>query len=138
MRNETALVETVRTDETHVKDDPCALYDPDHEIAVQFDRVLVAAQDALNADVSVVAGGCNGCTLADVEDGAYIYYLAQTDAIDRISIGYGTAGDCDTNVTPADIAQALVSAAERLDVQVSWTGDTDEKVCLGDASFYDD
>jgi hypothetical protein len=76
MRNKTERMETIRTDETHVKDSPCALYDPGHEIAARFHRVLVAAQDALDADVSVVAGGCNGCTLADVEGGAYIYYVA--------------------------------------------------------------
>lgn len=131
-------METGRTDETHVKGSPCALYDPDHEIAARFHRVLVGARDALDADVPVIAGGCNGCTPCDIEAGAYIYYVAQMHSLDRIFIGYGTAPDCDTNVTPADIAHALVAAAERLDVEVSWTGDTSKKVGLGDVSFYDD
>ena len=137
MREITARVETVETDATHKKNTACGLYKQGHEIAVRFHRVLVAAQDALDGDVRIVAGGCNGCVVDDIPTGAYIYYVAQTHCVDRIAIGYGTS-DSGTSVTPADIAHELVAAAERLDVDVTWTGDTGEKVFLGDAAFYDD
>lgn len=137
MRKKTARMETVSTDKTHKKDSACALYEQGHEIAARFHRVLIAARDALDADVQIVAGGCNGCVTYDIQAGAYIYYVAQTHSLDRIFIGYGTA-DNDTSVTDQDIAREVVTAAERLDVEVSWKGDTDKKVCLGDATFYDD
>ena len=136
MRERTARIETVETDETHKKDTACGLYKQGHKIAVRFHRVLIAAQDALDDDVRIVAGGCNGCTVDDILTGGYIYYVAQTHCVDRIAIGYGTA-DSATSITPVDIARELVAAAERLDVDVTWTGDSGDKVYLGDATFYD-
>ncbi|MFB6299542.1 MAG: hypothetical protein ABEH65_04710 [Halobacteriales archaeon] len=137
MIDKTARVDTVKTDETHKKDSVCALYKQGHKIAARFHRVLVAAQDALDGDVRIVAGGCNGCVINDIRTGAYIYYVAQTDCVDRIAIGYGTA-DSATSIAPTDIAHELVAAAERQDVDVTWNGDTGEKVYLGDGTFYDD
>lgn len=137
MRDKTARVETVSTDETHKKDTACKLYTQGHKIAARFHRVLVAARDAVDGDVQIVAGGCNTCVTHDIRTGAYIYYVAQTHCIDRIAIGYGTA-DSATSVTPRDIAHAVVAAAERLDVDVTWNGDIDKKVYLGDATVYND
>jgi adenylosuccinate synthase len=136
MIDRAARVDTVKTDETHKKDSACALYKQGHKIAARFHRVLVAAQDALDDDVRIVAGGCNGCVVNDIQTGAYIYYIAQTDCVNRIAIGYGTA-DSATSIVPVDIAQGLVAAAERLDVDVAWNGDTGKKVYLGDGTFYD-
>lgn len=136
MRDKSAGVETVRTGETHKKETACALYKEGHEIAAEFHRVLVTARDAVDGEVEIVAGGCNGCVLTGIHTGAYIYYVGQTHSLDRIFIGYGTA-ESYTSVTPEDIAHALVAAAERLDVVVSWNGETDTKVCLGSASYYD-
>ncbi|MCQ4334775.1 hypothetical protein KM295_15075 [Natronomonas sp. F2-12] len=118
-----------------MKDDPCGLQNDDHKIAARFHRVLISARDALDADVKIVAGGCNNCTPYG-ENGAYIYYVAQTHNIDRLPIGYGIGSAAD--VTPKEIARALVAAAERLDIDVSWNGDTTKKVYLGDDTFYED
>lgn len=137
MRDRTAFVETVRTAETYKKDSSCGLYKEGHEIAARFHRVLVAARDTLDPDVQIVADGCNRCTTYSIQNGAYIYYVAQTHSVDRIALGYGTVGS-EANVTSEDIAHALVAAAERLDVEVAWNGDTNKKVYLGDASVYDD
>jgi hypothetical protein len=136
MRNVPRHVETIRTVDTHMKDDPCGLQSDDHKIAARFHRVLISARDALDNDVKIIAGGCNTCTTYDIEDSAYIYYVAQTDGIDRLSVGYGICSD--GGVTPKEIARALVAAAERLDVDVSWNGDTTKKVYLGDDTFYED
>ena len=87
----------------------------------------------IDTDVQIVAGGCCGCVAYDLQNGAYIYYIAQTHSVDRITIGYGTT-DSETNVSSEDIAHTLVAAAERLDVEVTWDGDTDRRVYLGDAT----
>lgn len=136
MRDKTGRMETVRTDGTHKKENPCGLYNEGHEIAARFHRVLVAARDALEGDVQIIAGGCNGCVTCDIQNRACIYYIAQMHSLDRIFLGYGTA-DGDINVTSEEIVHALITAAERLDVDVSWNGDTNKKVCLGDAAYYD-
>ena len=103
MRDRTAGVETVKTDETHKKDTACRLYKQGHKIATDLHRVLLAAQDVLDDDIRIVAGGCNGCVVDDILTGAYIYYIAQTHCVDRIAIGYGIA-DSGTSVIPEDIA----------------------------------
>lgn len=130
-------MKTVKTDETHKKDTACGLYKEGHKIAARFHHVLIAARDTLNAEVQLTAGGCSGCVTCDIETSPYICYVAQTHSVDRIAIRYGAA-DSDTNVTSEDIARALVAAAERLGVEVSWDGDTDKRVYPGDGTVYDD
>ena len=137
MIDKTAHVETVKTGETHKKDTVCGLYKQGHQIATRFHRVLVAARDALDGDVQIVAGGCNGCVVDDTLTGAYIYYIAQTDCVDHIAIGYRTP-DNGTRIAPEDIGHDLVAAAKRLDVDVPWNGDPAKKVYLGDVTLYDD
>jgi hypothetical protein len=136
MRKISKNVETVRTADKHMKDNPCGLQSDDHVIAARFHHVLTSARDALDADVKIVAGGCNTCTPHDIEHGAYIYYVAQSDNINRLAVGYGLASD--VQIEPADIARALVAAAERFDVDVSWNRDETNKVFLGDDTFYEE
>jgi len=135
MVQRTDHLDTVETDDTHKKDTACALYRDGHKIAARFHAVLVSARDALDGDVDIIAGGCNGCVTYDIT-GAYIYYVAQTHAIDRLAVGYNAVGDA--SVGKLEIAHALVAAAERLDVDIGWTGNTDKKIFLGDATAYDE
>jgi adenylosuccinate synthase len=136
MVQRTGHVDTIETDDTHKKDTACGLYRDGHKIAARFHAVLVSARDALDGEVKVVAGGCNGCAAYDIDTGAYIYYVAQSHAVDRLAVGYGIAGDA--SVTKLEIARELVAAAERLDVDIGWTGSTDKKIFLGDEEAYDE
>jgi len=129
-------VDTIGTDDTHKNETACGLYREGHIIAARFHAVLVSARDALDGEVEIVAGGCNGCATYDIDTGAYIYYVAQSHAIDRLAVGYGTAGDA--SVTKLEIAHELVAAAERLEVDVGWSGNTDKKIFLGDTTVYDE
>lgn len=139
MRDVPRHVETVRTADTHLKDDPCALHSEDHKIAARFHHVMVSARDALDTNMEIFAGGCYGCVMDDLErhfdNSAYIYYIAQTDCIDRIALSYGTVGE--VGIKLEEIGQALVTAAEGSGVNFSWNGDGAKPVYLGDTAVYD-
>lgn len=129
---------TVLTGHRYKDPDTCGLYKSGHRIAAAFDDTLqafIAAFDDVNADV--VAGGCNGCTTVDDDVDVWANYVAQgTHDTDTLYVGFGARDDADYDAE--DVAEALIVAAAKNGVPVSWNGDTGKKVCLGDANAYDD
>lgn len=126
---------TVRTADEFLVANPCGLEDPYHAIDARFAEVLHAFEDAFDdVEAEAVAGGCNGCTTTDAD--VWAYYVAQGRGTDTLFVGFGASDD--VAIGSKLVAYVLKGVAEEMGVPVSWNGDTSNKVCLGDASYYDD
>jgi len=129
----------VYTGHTFKRTATCDFYQSGHVIAPEFAEVLHAFEEAWaddDTDATVVAGGCNGCTDKGDAD-VWAYYVAQNDGYyDSMYVGYGAADD--SPVGAKLVAYTLLGVADELGVPASWDGETSSKVCLGDATAYDE
>lgn len=108
----------------------CDLFEPGHEIRRDFVEVLKAAAGTFDHEVEYYSAGC-GCATPDAA--TYLWWKAQTDATEKAFIHFGS----DT-VDAEAVAKRVLDAAEELGVEVSWSGSTDDCICLGDAGYYDE
>lgn len=108
----------------------CELFESGHEIQRDFVEVLKAAADALDHEVEYFAAGC-GC--ATPEAATSLWWKAQGDASEEAFIHFGSDA-----VDAKKLAERVLQAAAELGVAASWSGDTGDCICLGNAGYYDE
>jgi len=107
----------------------CELFEPGHEIRRDFVEVLKRAAGMVDHEVDYYSAGC-GCATPDAATA--LWWKAQGGATERAFIHFGS----DT-IAAEEVAKRVLQAAEELGIEVSWSGDASDCICLGDANHYD-
>lgn len=110
----------------------CSLADEDHYIADEFVDVIEEVQFNVDGSYDYGAAGCGSCFVSDAD--AVIFWVAQNDASERVSLKFDV--DDDADITRAELGRLICDTAEECHVPYSWNGDAGMCVILGEEDEY--
>ena len=135
----------------------CSLAEEGHKINHDFINVMHETVETAPIDAQFYATGCPSCHTNNPPSTGVLYYVAQGDATETVSVKYdiiepqseqqteSTTADRNTTVQITDSDETfsvtefgalLVETAEKRDIDVSWTGDVSDSVILGSKKAY--
>lgn len=149
---------TISSDTTpsaeYLHEQTCGLEEEGHEIHSDFVEVIEDVCDKCPIECDFIATGCPSCLPPIDANTAVIYYVAQSDATDRIAIKYDVkqadppetleeineqdrntvtqiADDQPTTFSVHDLGSLISETATEHNVKRSWTGNVDDSIYLG-------